>query len=271
MYVGRSRRERCGRWVGCSRRDACSGVYVGHAPGFAQWDVRGARAGMRAVGCTWGTRRDACRGMYVGHAPGCAQWDVRGVRAGMRAAGCTWGTRRDACRGMYVGYAPGCAQREVRGARAGMRAVGCTWGTRAGMRAVGCTWGTRRDARSGMYVGHAPGFAPWDVRGVRAPGACRVRASAHRLRSDAPLSGLELPRSLRGVARGPRARSRPHEHVGAPALTACAPASAQRLHAPPDLRYATASRWLCVGCGLSPCHTVPVGATLRNSMEVFAR
>ncbi len=39
------------------------------------------------------------------------------------------------------------------------------------------------------------GHARWerDVRGVRAPGACRLRASAHRLRSDAPLSGLDLP------------------------------------------------------------------------------
>jgi hypothetical protein len=46
-----------------------------------------------------------------------------------------------------------------------------------------------------------------DVRGARAPGACRVRASAHRLRS-APLSGLDLPcfcavlsRGLRGACR----------------------------------------------------------------------
>jgi hypothetical protein len=207
--------------------------------GMRRWDVRGLRAGSsgmyvgHAPGGGMYSRRDACRRDVRGARAGMRQWDVRGVRAPGCVVGCTWGTRRDARSGMYVGYAPGCV-RDVRGVR-------------------------------------APGCVQRDVRGVRAPGACRVRASAHRLRSDAPLSGLELPRSLRGVARGPRAWSRPHEHVDAPALTACAPASAQRLHAPPDLRYATASRWLCVGCGLSPCHAVPVGATLRNSMEVFAR
>ena len=61
------------------------------------------------------------------------------------------------------------------------------------------------------------------VRGARAPGACRVRASAHRLRGGAPLSGLEPPCFLRAMSRGLRGTSRPPEHVGAAALMACAP------------------------------------------------
>ena len=66
------------------------------------------------------------------------------------------------------------------------------------------------------------GFPPYGplsrrcrVPSVRAPGAssslrampgaraCRVRGSAHRLRSDAPLSGLDLPCFLRMLARRP--------------------------------------------------------------------
>jgi hypothetical protein len=95
----------------------------------------------------------------------------------------------------------------------------------AGAQAAVAVVSYHRDTKPGRY--------PWrrEVRGVRAPGACRVRASAHRLRSDAPLSGLDLPCFLRMLARGIAGRSRPHEHVGASALTACAPASAQRPHA----------------------------------------
>ena len=48
-----------------------------------------------------------------------------------------------------------------------------------------------------------------DVPGVRAPGACRVRGSAHRLRCDAPLSGLDLACFLRMLARGIAGRVEP--------------------------------------------------------------
>ena len=94
------------------------------------------------------------------------------------------------------------------------------------------------------------GFPPYGplsrrcrVPSVRAPGAssslrampgaraCRVRGSAHRLRSDAPLSGLDLPCFLRVLAHRIAGRVEPAQHVGASALTVCAPASAQRPHA----------------------------------------
>ena len=62
----------------------------------------------------------------------------------------------------------------------------------------GCTWGTR--AGSGRYVGHTR--REREVRGVRAPGACRVRASAHRLSQMRPCRGLIYRCFLRMLARG---------------------------------------------------------------------
>ena len=62
-----------------------------------------------------------------------------------------------------------------------------------------------------------------DVRGVRAPGACRVRASAHRLCAAAPLSGLDLPCSLQTLAHGIASgleTARAHRRSGAYGLRA---------------------------------------------------
>ncbi len=59
------------------------------------------------------------------------------------------------------------------------------------------------DVREGG-TGDARRGGRWEVRGtragLRAPGACRVRGSAHRLWSDAPLSGLVLPCFLEALA-----------------------------------------------------------------------
>ncbi len=59
------------------------------------------------------------------------------------------------------------------------------------------------DVREGG-TGDACRGGRWEVRGtragLRAPGACRVRGSAHRLWSDAPLSGLVLPCFLEALA-----------------------------------------------------------------------
>jgi CheY-like chemotaxis protein len=65
--------------------------------------------------------------------------------------------------------------------------------------------------RQGVYVGYAR-------RGLVAS-ASAPTGYHHR----APLSGLELPCFLRALSRGLRGISRPPEHVGATALTACAP------------------------------------------------
>ncbi len=78
----------------------------------------------------------------------------------------------------------------------------------------------------GVAVKHAAGCT-W---GARAGGLSRPRQRPPAIIS-APLSGLDLPCCLRVLPRGRRVWSRPPEHVGASALTAFAPASAQRPHA----------------------------------------
>jgi hypothetical protein len=78
----------------------------------------------------------------------------------------------------------------------------------------------------GVAVKHAAGCT-W---GARAGGLSRPRQRPPAIIS-APLSGLDLPCCLRVLPRGRRVWSRPPELVGASALTAFAPASAQRPHA----------------------------------------
>jgi hypothetical protein len=101
--------------------------------------------------------------------------------------------------GRYVGHAR--RGREVRGAR--------PWGTRAG---------------GGRYVGHARRGR--EVRGARAPGACRVRASAHRLSFWRPCRGLSMRALGRGWRAGRQGRSADVLVQSRRAPQSCAPTSA---------------------------------------------
>jgi 2-succinyl-6-hydroxy-2,4-cyclohexadiene-1-carboxylate synthase len=131
----------------------------------------------------------------------------RARRRGHTAEGLAWslGALGTGAMPDYAGGGGGVAD-AVAGGRAGHevcgRGGGPSGGGRGGdgdrgrgarPRARGARRGGRRGARGavdlrGFCLG---GSAPGDVRGARAPGACRVRASAHRLWFSAPLSGLE--------------------------------------------------------------------------------
>ncbi len=58
----------------------------------------------------------------------------------------------------------------------------------------------------GTLAGGSVRYACREVRGARAPGACRIRVGAHRLRPGTPLSGLDLPCFLWALPREPAGR-----------------------------------------------------------------